>query len=105
VKSFNWADLLRHHPIFSVLTADEIEGLLPDTASREHGYSAGQVIMQVGEVGDSIYLVGAGAVDATLPLEGDQRLPLSTMRKGEIFGEMAFLEGRPRSATVVVRET
>lgn len=105
MKSFNWADLLRHHPIFSVLTADEIERLLTDTASQEHGYPAGQVIMQVGEVGDSIYLVGAGAVDATLPLEGDQRLPLSTMRRGEIFGEMAFLEGRPRSATVVVRET
>lgn len=105
MKSFDWADLLRHHPIFSVLSADEIEGLLPDAASQEHAYPAGKVIMQVGEVGDSIYLVGTGAVDATLPLEGDQRLPLSTMRKGEIFGEMAFLEGRPRSATVVVRET
>lgn len=105
VKSFDWADLLRHHPILSVLNADEITGLLSDTASQEHTHPPGEVIMQAGEVGDSIYLVGGGAVDAVLPLEGDRRLALSTMRKGEIFGEMAFFEGRPRSATVVVRET
>jgi hypothetical protein len=39
-----------------------------------------------------------------MPIEGGRRIPLSLMRRGEIFGEMAFFEGRPRSATVVARE-
>lgn len=104
MKSFDWADLLHHHPSLSVLRADEVEWLLQDAVSQERSYPPGKVIIQAGEVADSLFLIGAGSADAALPLEGDQRLPLSTMRKGEIFGEMAFFEGRPRSATVVVSE-
>jgi CRP/FNR family cyclic AMP-dependent transcriptional regulator len=104
VKTFDWADLLRRHPIFSALAADEIQWLLQDDVSDERSYPAGTPIIHVNEVGDSLFLVGAGAVEVVLPLGGDKRVSLAVLRKGEIFGEMAFLEGRPRSATAVVWE-
>jgi CRP/FNR family transcriptional regulator, cyclic AMP receptor protein len=104
VKSFDWADLFHRHPIFSALNDKEVQELLQDEASKEHNYSAGTTILHAGEVGDSILLIGTGSLDAILPLAGGKQINLSVMRKGEVFGEMGFLEGRPRAATVVARE-
>src|SRR5262245_14362304 len=104
VKSFDWADLLRHHPIFSALSAAEIQWLLDDDVSDERDYQAGTTIIHVNEVGDSLFLVGSGAVEVVLPADNDKPVSLAVLRKGEIFGEMAFLEGRPRSASAVAWE-
>lgn len=104
-KTFDWADLLHHHPVFSVLAAEELQWLLQDDISRERNYPAGTTIIHAGEVGDSIFLIGSGSAEAALPLDGgDRRFTLSVMRRGEVFGEMAFFEGRARSATVVARD-
>lgn len=104
VKRFDWADLLRHHPIFSALAAEEIERLLDDDVSDERSYPAGTTIIHVDEVGDSLFLVGSGGVEIVLPIDKDKHLGLAVLRKGEIFGEMASLEGRPRSASAVAWE-
>jgi len=104
VKRFDWADLLRHHPIFSALSAAEVERLLADDASDERSYPAGTTVIHVDEVGDSLFLVGSGAIEVVLPIDKDKHLGLAVLRKGEIFGEMAFLERRPRSASAVAWE-
>jgi CRP-like cAMP-binding protein len=104
VKTFDWADLLQHHPIFSALDAKEVHQLLHDDVSIQRTYAPGTLILEVGEVGDSIFLIGSGVADAVLVID-NQKITLSVMKKGEIFGEMAFMEGRPRSATVLARET
>jgi CRP/FNR family transcriptional regulator, cyclic AMP receptor protein len=104
VKSFDWANLLRHHPIFSALSADDVQRLLADDASDERSYPAGTTIIHVDEVGDSLFLVGGGAVEVVLPMDNGKQFSLAVLRKGEIFGEMALLEGRPRSASAVAWE-
>ena len=104
VKTFAWADLLHHHPIFSALNDKEVRSLLQDEVSKERSYAAGTTILHAGEVGDSILLIGAGSLDAVVPLDGGKQINLSVMRKGEVFGEMGFFEARPRSATVIARE-
>jgi len=104
VKTFDWADLLDHHPIFSSLNDKEVRRLLQDEVSNERSYAAGTTIIHAGEVGNSILLIGAGSLDAVLPLDGGKQINLSVMRKGEVFGEMGFFEERPRSATVIARE-
>src|SRR5262249_22694553 len=70
----------------------------------ERSYEAGALIVQDGEVGDSIFLIGSGSVEAVLSAESGEVIPLSIMREGDSFGEMAFFEGKPRSATVRVRK-
>src|SRR2546425_11671106 len=60
MKSFNWQDLLKGHPLFSSLTEEEIAQLLKDEASQEKAYPQGSVILSEGEYGDSLFLSDRG---------------------------------------------
>jgi signal transduction histidine kinase/ActR/RegA family two-component response regulator len=104
VKTLDWAKLLQCHPIFSRLDDEHREWLLSEEVSTERSYEAGALIFQDGEIGDSIFLIGSGSVEAVLSAESGETIPLSVMREGDSFGEMAFFEGKPRSAAVRVRE-
>jgi CRP/FNR family cyclic AMP-dependent transcriptional regulator len=104
MKSSNWQDLLHSHPIFSSLNEEEIANLLRDEVSQERVSPQGAVILRGGEVGDSIFLIGSGSVQVTLWGTVGPPFPLAILQAGEIFGEMAVLERRPRSATVLTTE-
>ena len=106
MKSFNWQNLLQSHPIFSSLNEEEIANLLRDEVSQERAYPRGTVILRGGEVGDSVFLISSGSVQVTLGggRTGGPFFPLAILQPGEIFGEMAVLERRPRSATVLAKE-
>jgi CRP/FNR family cyclic AMP-dependent transcriptional regulator len=104
MKSFNWQDLLREHPIFSSLTEAEIADLLRDEVSQERVCPRAAVILREGEVGDSVFLISSGSVQVSLWGTRGPLIPLAVLHAGEIFGEMAVLERKPRAATVVARE-
>ena len=104
MKSFDWQNFLRSHPIFSSLNEEEIANLLRDEISQERVYPQGTVILRGGEVGDSIFLISSGSVQVALRGTRGPVFPLATLQAGEIFGEMAVLERRPRSATVLAKE-
>jgi CRP-like cAMP-binding protein len=104
MKSFNWQDLLRKHPIFSSLTEAEIAHLLRDEVSQERVYPPATVILREGEAGDSVFLISAGSVQVTLWGTRGPLIALAIVPAGELFGEMAVLERKPRAATVVARE-
>jgi CRP/FNR family cyclic AMP-dependent transcriptional regulator len=104
MKHFDWTDFLAQHPLFSSLTEPELTILLRPDASTEKEYQEGQVILQEGEPGDTVFLIGAGSVQVVLPRAGRQETPLAILRQGDFFGEMAVLEHRERTATVRARE-
>jgi CRP/FNR family cyclic AMP-dependent transcriptional regulator len=104
MKSFDWQNLLRNHPIFSSLTEEEIANLLRDEVSQERACPQGTVILKEGEVSDSVFLMSSGSVQVTLWGTRGPLIPLASLQAGELFGEMAVLERRPRAATVVARE-
>jgi len=105
MKQFDWAAFMRQHPILSGLDGDHVHALLAETASVERTYAPGDMIIREGQMGDSIFLLGSGSVEAVLSSVSGQTIVLSTMLSGEIFGEMALFERRPRSATVRARES
>ena len=109
MKNFNWKDLLLKHPLFSGLNMKEVERiiaqLLDDKVSEEREYSEGKFIVREGELGDSVFLVGGGSVQVVLEGENGSGTPISTLRQGEFFGEMALLEQKPRAATVKAKES
>ncbi len=63
--------------------------------------SAGQEIFREGDPGDGIYVVREGLVEISALVADNQRRVLSQRGPGEIFGEMAVIEDRPRSATAI----
>jgi CRP-like cAMP-binding protein len=68
---------------------------------RIGSYPKEEVIYREGELGDSLDIVIAGKVRiCKTTAEGDE-FCLSTVRKGEIFGIMSFLDGSRHSATII----
>lgn len=67
-------------------------------------YHPGEIIFAEYEPGDSFYLIQAGKVKIT-KIVGDIEKTLDILQPPEIFGEMAILEGAPRSATAQAIET
>ncbi len=69
----------------------------------EQRYTPGQVIFAEGEGGDVAYLIWSGQVAV---IKGDLASPtvVGCRGPGEIIGEMALLEDRPRSASIVALE-
>jgi CRP-like cAMP-binding protein len=65
-------------------------------------FTPGTVLFEEGQPGDYMYVVQSGEVEIRR-LVGETERVLATLRPGEFLGEMAILNGRPRSATAVVK--
>ncbi len=65
----------------------------------------GQKVFSYGDAGDEVYFVRKGSVRVLLPLETGKYHHLTTISKGGVFGEMAFLDQDPRTVDVVAKET
>jgi SulP family sulfate permease len=69
-------------------------------------YKAGEMIFSRGDAGDTLYLIRRGTVRIMLPLSGRTPYHLATFRRGDFFGEMAFLDSDIRSAdAIAITET
>lgn len=69
---------------------------------QEVEFKEGHLLIEEGSRGEELYLLEEGRVDVEIrvPLEPKKRVKLYTGRKGEVFGEISFLDGSPRSASV-----
>ena len=71
-------------------------------ALRARRFRRGEVIFHVGDPGDSLIIVANGSVKIMVPADlGTEPAILTTIRPGGFFGELALLDGGPRSATAV----
>jgi signal transduction histidine kinase len=70
---------------------------------RELHFEPGEIVFHENDQGDSMYLIWSGKV-AVIKGDLDSPIILSYRGPGDIFGEMAILENRPRSATIVALE-
>ena len=103
-KKFDWKSLLSQHPIFSILSEKEKNWLICENVSHELERPEGSEIIKEGELSDSIYLIGSGSVRVVLEVAEGSEITLSTLKKGEFFGEIAAIQLKPRSASVIARE-
>ena len=58
----------------------------------------GDIIFSEGEIGTEMYIIQSGTVELLKEIGGETRV-LSTLEKGDFFGEMSVLEDLPRSAS------
>jgi CRP-like cAMP-binding protein len=65
-------------------------------------FDTGNVIFKEGEMGTEAYLIRSGYV-TIWKMEAGRVIELATRGPGEIIGEMALIEERPRSASVTAK--
>ena len=71
-------------------------------ALRPRRFRRGETIFHADDPGDALFVVTSGRVKITIPPgDGSEPAILTTIAPGGFFGELALLDGAPRSATAV----
>src|SRR5262249_49179669 len=95
-------ETLRQVPLFESLddaAAHELCELL-ESVDRK----AGALLFRAGDKGDAMYVVERGTVRIFVRAKDGHEVTLTELGRGEFFGEMALVDGQPRSADAQVAE-
>ncbi|HAV64837.1 MAG TPA: hypothetical protein DCY13_21020 [Verrucomicrobiales bacterium] len=92
-------NLLRSLPLFEGLGDGELRKVA--RLFKQKLYQPGEVVFKKADPGSEAYIVMRGQVD--ICLEESPR-PIATVSNGQIFGELAFLDGSPRAARAVSKQ-
>ena len=95
-------ELLRRAPLFAGLRPDALDGLAAQL--RRHTFKRGTMIFHKDQTGDALYVIESGRVRIFLPTESGTELTVEVSGPGDVFGELALLDGRPRSASAETLE-
>ena len=91
-------ELLRSVPLFSDLEPDELERFSRVAVPRS--FPAATRVFHEGDRSDACYIVRDGSFRVTREHSDGRAITLATLSPGEVFGELAMLDGEVRSASV-----
>lgn len=96
-------DALLASPFFAHMSPDELDEIIGFASERR--VAKGAEIFGRGDPGTSVMAVLAGSVRVfTVSRDEGREVTLNVIKAGEIFGEIALLDGKPRSASAVAQE-
>jgi CRP-like cAMP-binding protein len=95
-------EILRSARIFADLPDDVLERL--GEACVRRFYDRGQYLWYQGDDDARLAVVAAGLLKVVISSEQGDEIVLNTLGPGETLGEIALLDGSPRSAAVVAAE-
>jgi CRP/FNR family cyclic AMP-dependent transcriptional regulator len=101
-KQTEFADILKLNPMFSDLDADELQrvaGLCHTMLLR-----TGDVLFRKGDGGDALFAVRRGQIRIETAASNGGRLTLNFFAAGDLFGEIAVLDGQSRTADATAFE-
>ncbi len=90
------ARVLSAVPLFAGLHQRDVRRVA--SVAEETWFNAGHVVVQEGEPGSSFYVILDGEARVT---KGASGRTVARLKAGDYFGELALLDGGPRSATVI----
>ncbi len=94
-------DFIKNQKIFENLSIEELE-LVKQTLQLEK-YSPGDYIIKENDHSQDIYFIKNGEVEVVkLNPETGQKFVIGKLQPGDMLGEMAFIDGQPRSSSVRV---
>ena len=95
-------EILRGHPILGKLPAKSLEQLATYVTRRR--VARGTVLCAKGDPGTGLMAVVRGTVKISVPTADGHEAVLNVIRAGELFGEIALLDGQPRTADAVAMD-
>jgi CRP-like cAMP-binding protein len=91
--------LLRQHPLFRDLTPAALERLC--RYAKTVKFKRGAKVVSKGDPGASMFAVARGTVRMSSPSADGRNALLNLIGAGETFGEIAMLDGQPRSTDAI----
>ncbi|PDW03324.1 Crp/Fnr family transcriptional regulator [Candidatus Viridilinea mediisalina] len=91
------SELLRNVPIFARLNPNQLN--LLEASLGTCSFARGETIFAQGREGDLLYLIVDGQVRIFTVSQLGQEISVKIFRTGDFFGELALLDGQPRSAS------
>ena len=91
--------MLRTLPLLSRFSDAELGQLMPRLQHRS--YPRHTSIVRAGEKSDALYIIVSGKAKVVIEDERGREATLATLGSGEIFGELSFIDEKPRSASIV----
>ena len=95
-------EFLKGVQLFQCLGDEECK-ILADSLNRRE-IRRGEYLFRKGDEGSTLYIVQSGKIKITIPSERGEEVIPAILSRGECFGEMALLDGMPRSADAVALE-
>jgi len=95
-------ELLRKSPLFAGLSEEDLVVLAGCLGRRVFG--RGVIIFHKDSPGHTLYLIESGRVRTFILSDSGQEISLSLFGSGDAFGELAFLDGLPRSVGAIAIE-
>jgi len=92
-------ELFEGHALFGILAPEDVDALL--TRARFEQYPAGRLIFARGSPGRSMMAVLSGSIRISTTSPHGREVVLAILNAGEIFGEMALLDGGDRTADAI----
>jgi CRP/FNR family transcriptional regulator, cyclic AMP receptor protein len=91
--------LLQSHPVFGALAPAQIKRL--GSLARPRRIVSGTTLFVKGDPGTALFAVVNGTVKITVPSIDGREATFNLLHAGDIFGEIALLDGQPRTADAV----
>src|SRR5438309_5103835 len=101
-KATEFAVILKMNPMFADLGADELSRISGLCHTQQLG--VGEMLFQKGDPGDALFGVRRGQIRIETGAADGSRLTLNFMGPGDLFGEVAVLDGQSRTADATAGE-
>ncbi len=101
-EQHHFARLLGANPFFAGLGEDALQAVAGLCVTRSLG--AEEMLFLKGDPGDALYAVRRGQIRIATGTEAGRRLTLNLLGSGDVFGEVALLDGHPRTADAIATE-
>jgi CRP-like cAMP-binding protein len=98
-RTLDKAALLANHPLFRELGRTIRDKISAYATTRN--LQRGATIFMKGDPGTCLFAVYSGTVEVVIPSVDGKNAAVNLIKEGEIFGEIALLDGRPRTANAV----
>lgn len=91
--------LLSGVEIFQGLTEPELLDIIRTASMRD--VAPAEIIFDMGEPGDAMYVIQKGTVRVVQIFQDGTREVLANLQPGQVFGEMAVIDGLPRTGRAI----